>query len=344
MSQPWRVPSARVIDEQFARVGIADYFRSGHYQVRFYAAGEPTLQIDLIRRLTAFAKEIAGDRLVTEIQTNGLLDEETAQWIGANINNIWISWDGPPDVQDVYRVTETARPSSPIVEAAVRNLLDARGRSAHTGFVGVRATITDCSMHRQRELVDYFASQGINIVYGDPVFSSVSRDDNDIAVAPIDMRAYCDQFVEAYEYAMKHGVFYGSFLTINFDGPCSVHCRACLPTPHLTYDGYVSACDMALHRDCPSHMRQLIYGRWNARKNAFGIFPIRISSFQQRRPENLDPCKACSIQHYCAGGCLGEALNETKNLFGILTNTCEATRYLATRLPAGRLLLPVHHP
>ncbi len=55
-------------------------------------------------------------------------------------------------------------------------------------------------------------------------------------------------------------MFNGSILTCNFNDLVNKHCRACLPVPHLTTDGFLSACYMALFGKDKNHMLSLIYG------------------------------------------------------------------------------------
>ena len=98
-------------------------------------------------------------------------------------------------------------------------------------------------------MIDYFGEMGIRYMWSNPFFPSVENTPvcQDITRRDtyyFDMDTYVDRYIEALKYAKAKGLFYGSFLTCNFDGESIYHCRVCTAVPHLTPDGYVSACDM----------------------------------------------------------------------------------------------------
>ena len=80
--------------------------------------------------------------------------------------------------------------------------------------------------------------------------------------------------------------------------------------PHLTTDGYLSACDMALFGAEDNHMKALIYGKWNPETATVEYFYDRLNKIRNRKIENLPHCLKCSANQYCGGYCLGETLNE----------------------------------
>lgn len=143
---------------------------------------------------------------------------------------------------------------------------------------------------------------------------------------------------------MEKEIFYGSFYMINFDKPCKFHCRSCLPTPHLTYDGFVSCCDMCFSIEIPEVMHKLIYGFWDDDNKCIVYDKEKISAIRTRRIENIQQCKSCEISPYCGGYCIGEVLNETGDFYGVLPERCEAIRFLHSRLAVGKLQIPALHP
>jgi len=334
----------QVIDEDFAKQGIRDFFARGNHQIRFFGLGEPTLETGLIERLIDFGKSIVGDRLVTEIQTNGVMSEKKAEWVARNINNVWLSWDGPPDAHDHYRVMKNGHPTSTYIERTARILHDRQKRNGTRGLVGARVTISHVNMSRQRELIDYFSSFGVTTIYGDPIFAPVLENGASSLFKRIEPQEYCDNFLDAHAYGKERGIFYGSFYMINFDKKCQYHCRSCVPTPHLTFDGLVSACDMALSRSAPSHMQKLIYGEWNAEAKKIAYDHSSIEQIRSRNVNNIPACKACDIKEHCGGGCIGEALNETKDFYGIIQDNCFCTKYIAQHMPVGKITIPHLHP
>lgn len=333
----------RSIDIEFACRGISDYFAQGFNGLRFFSTGEPTLALGTLRKIYSYAKSLSQDALVTELQTNGVMSDLTAEWIGANIDNIWISWDGPPEVHDVYRRLRNGKGTSGRVEDAARIMLTEKQKQT-TGFVGARVTITDANLYRQIEIVDYFKSLGIRYIYSDPVFAPLSN--SGIAPNPyyVDQSEYVNFFFEAYNYAQSQDIFYGSFFMINFDGPCQSHCRACLPTPHLTVDGLVSCCDMCCSRECSYVMSDLLYGSWDDISKTITYDEAKITKIRSRRVKNLAPCIDCDVEEYCGGYCVGEVLNETGDFYGVLPERCKAIKELASLIGVNHVHIPVLHP
>jgi radical SAM protein with 4Fe4S-binding SPASM domain len=337
----------QTLDPEFAKIGI-DYFFQ-HFSsrhLRFFGAGEPTCKLELMKQILEYAKSRTGDPVTTELQTNGAFSEKAKEWLAEYLNIIWVSFDGPPDIQNYYRpFFRSGADTSPILEKNVRYL------SKHSkGFTGVRVTINNKNLKRQKEMVDYFESLGVRYIWTDPLFPSVgyrpvSNGTNTNGGKPeIDLLLYVQNFEEAHFYAEKKNMFYGSFLGCNFDEPTTLNCRACIPVPHLTSDGYVSACDMALFGENAHHMDLFIYGKWNRKNHTIDFDEDKIRFLQSRSVQNMPGCKGCPVSQNCAGYCLGEVMNETGDLFGQKTYTCEAIRLLARLINVNEGCYPYLHP
>jgi len=315
-----------------AKAGI-DYFFSTNpsRHIRFYGPGEPTQEFALMKKIVSYAREKAGDELSVEIQTNGCFGRNMREWMLDNINIVWVSFDGEPDIQNANRPCAGGKPSAPIIEDNVRWLIsNANGRNI---MVGARVTITDINVHRQKQIVDYFHSIGITYVWTDPLFQAVDKipacdDEEKQKSFQFDMDAYVDGFIEAYYYAKGKGLFYGSFLVCNFDGYCTQHCRACTPVPHFTPDGYVSACDMVTFGKDAGHMDCFVYGRWDDGKQEFVFDERKVEALRHRSIENMPHCQSCPACNQCGGYCLGEVMNESGSMYGQKLNVCKAIRKL----------------
>lgn len=325
----------RTIALDFARRGIDD-FLSGNPRpaVRFFADGEPTLAFDELVQIREYAAWRAAGAVTFEIQTNGVFSPAVARWIAANIDIVYISMDGPPAMHDALRPARGGAATSGLI---MRNIaiLKENPRSR----IGIRATITPLSNGRQKELIDFFSGLGVNIVFADLAFCRVGSRDKSFQVS---YRDFVDRFVEARAHAERLGVFYGTMFAVNFDERVQYACRSCLPTPHLTVDGYVSCCDMCVSGQSP--LQELIYGRYDERTGRIVYCPLLIHRIRGRRVDNLPACRSCAVKDHCAGGCLGEALNETADLYGVKDESCRATRYLWRKLGGRPIPLPHLHP
>ncbi len=339
--------SHQSIDLEFAEQGLIDYFsNSPSRHIRFFASGEPTLELAKIKAIRDFAADVADRSIISEIQTNGFFAPEAAIWLAQHMDIIWLSWDGPPDVQDLLRPTPQGQPSSGVLERNARILLE-QGRKL---TVGVRATITPVNLNRQAEMLEYFRRHGIRAVYSDPVFPPVfppvgvtgdriprPRLDLDESF----MMDYAHEFLRTQKRAHELGMFYGSILTVNFDEESEYFCRSCLPSPHLTSDGYVTCCDMASSGDL---LPELVYGQYDTELGKIIYDEKKLARIRLRRASNLVECQGCNVLLHCAGACFGEGVNETGRLLGVKQDYCDAIRFLAGHLPLNAGLYPYLHP
>lgn len=309
------------IDMDFVKQGIKDYFAGNPArELRIYSVGESTTHIDTVKNVIDYARSISDSRVYVELQTNGYFSEETAEWVAKNIDYAWVSLDGTPEIHDVYRKTDKGKGSSEVVVRNIKYLADKIE-------VGIRSTTTDINIARQKELLDYSRSLGVMKVATKPVLNPVGTAKDKWS---IDLMEYARYFLEAWKYAQTIGIYYTCVFVFNFDQKTEYACRACFPTPHLTPDGYVSACDRAFLGDTP--LQDLIYGKWAPDEHRI-IYDIeKIERIRQRRPEVMEKCQACKARDYCAGNCMGTGYQETGNLFGIPDRYCEAILFLFENL------------
>jgi uncharacterized protein len=314
-----------------AKSGVDYFFNSSQSRhIRFYGPGEPTQAFSLLNNIVQYAKSKSVG-VTTEIQTNGCFNESIREWLLENMNIIWVSFDGEPPIQDKQRPFPRMRPSSPTIENNVRWLISNSHSKDFT--IGARVTMTDENMKRQKNIIQYFYSLGIRHIWSDPLFPSVGNvpvcaDTEKQQAYHFNMDEYIESYIEAYHYAKEVGLFYGSFLTCNFDGICNQHCRACTPVPHFTTDGYISACDLVTFGKSAGHMDCFVYGKWNEETQCFDIDQSKVIQLQQRTIENLPHCRNCVTREHCGGYCLGEVTNETGNLYGQKEQACKAIRAL----------------
>ena len=318
----------RKLDINFAKCAVDEFIENGVVdRIRFFADGEPTTEFELMKEIYEYAKK-ANPKIKAEIQTNGVFSEEIADWLAANMDEIWISMDLLPDTNDINRVTRNGQPTSPLIEKTLRYLDFKKDKRA---MVGVRGTITVENIDRQIEGIDYFADNfNVRHIWVDPIFPPV--DDTEKKIEEISMMHFAVKFVEAHRYADKKGTFYESNFTTNFDGETDRNCRSCVPMPHITTDGYVSACEMASVGKDPGHMDVFIYGKYDKENNKIIYNYDRIRILQSRNLHNLPDCQLCIARKHCAGYCPGETQNENKNLFRIKDKVCIPLRYIYSEI------------
>lgn len=313
------------IDMEFAKQGIKDYFMQTKYPyLRFVATGEPTQNFNVLQKLHAYAKKISGQKVKFELQTNGVFSRDIALWLADNIEQIWISFDGLPQVHDKLKPLKNGKPTSGII---LRNLKILNSKTS----VGFRTTITKLNVYRQEEIVEFAYKIGVKAVFtkvvlppANPALEHEFYKLSDSLV--VDMMDYAKNFIKAWQLSLKLGVFYGNGYINNFDEICQYACRACLPCPHLTADGYVSACDRATQGN--TSLQEFIYGRYDSINKKIKYDHKKIEILRSRSVDNMPECQNCPIKFYCAGACLGTSAQIKGSMFKIIPEYCRAIRYM----------------
>jgi len=330
------------LDFNFAKRGMDDFFRdNASRHIRFYGISEPTLEFELMKKIKDYAYKKAGKSLTVELQTNGFFSEKIAKWIAENVNILWVSCDGPAKVHDIQRPTATKKPTSAIVEKNLKYFAKQKSMQA-----GVRVTLTPLMMKRQLEIVEYFHSIGIKYINVLPAFAPI-EENSPSTVFKWDPIEFAKNFLVAHKKAKKLGVWYNTMCIVNFDEKTRHACRACTPNPHITTDGYVSCCDFTQlgPEYSPGPLQQLIYGKYIPEKDVIVYDEKAVANVRSRCVENLKKktCSDCKYIDNCAGGCLGQVVNETGDILGKCEKNCEIVRYLAERMELNKKLHPALH-
>ncbi len=134
--------------------------------------GEPMLVgIEVLREYRSIVRdelESAGIGVDFVMQSNGtIFSEELGEFLLESGIGIGISLDGPPDVQDTYRIDHRGRGSSPAVERTLRAITQPRYRPIFRGFLCVINAGADA-----RSVVDYLLS------FDPPMIDLILPDDN----------------------------------------------------------------------------------------------------------------------------------------------------------------------
>ena len=328
--------SGLVIDLDFAKCGLRHYLLGDeqYREVRFYGVGEPTQAAAEMKAIREYVDSICGG-VSFELQTNGSFSEAMAHWVGQFIDRVWISIDGPPDIQDRLRPhVGNGKSCSDIVERNVRILQRYKLQRGDDFELGARATITDVNVGRMRDIADYFMQLHFDAAWVHHIFPVVGEADShqnvqeQMVYSPL---AFAENYLDVYEYAKAKGFFFGNFLAINFDEPVSIACRACLPAPYLTLDGYVSACDEAYWGGNPL-FKDLIIGKYDKPRDRLSLYDDVIERLRSRRVGNIPDCAGCAVEENCAGHCLGECNMCNGDVYKPRKELCGAIRYLARHM------------
>jgi sulfatase maturation enzyme AslB (radical SAM superfamily) len=229
----------KTLDFNFAKRALHEFAEADKLnRICFSADGEPTTEIELLKKIFYEAKQHNPD-VAAEIVTNGTFNEEIAKWLAENLDYIYISADFLPEIHDKFRLTITGKPSSPPI---LKNLEFFSKMQDKRAKIGLCPTITKHNITQQKEGIDFYLNNfGVDIFWVNPILAPI-YDAAEKYCDSVDMMQFAQTFIDAHAYAWQHGVFYESNFTSNFDGETSKACSACVPMPCLTVDGYFSAC------------------------------------------------------------------------------------------------------
>lgn len=159
----------RSISKDFAFYAIDRCIGNGiTNKIRFYAVGEPTLNFRLMREVHDYAVAKYTD-LLFELQTSGVFNHLICDWIGQHINTVWISCDGPPDIQDRQRPLRNGGKTYHIIERNIQSLLRQKT------VVGIRPTVTPYSFNKLSDIVHYAVELGVRYIYFHPAIKQQGK-------------------------------------------------------------------------------------------------------------------------------------------------------------------------
>lgn len=169
---------------------IRQAFGTRHKSVVFeWTGGEAFLVgIDFYKKVVDFQKKHATKEYSNAVQTSGcLLDKELIDYLIENDFSISTTLDGPKEIHNANRPTAKGKESYDLVQETRRYFKEKTGRNM--GFI---ATITKNNLGREKEMLDFVASQGLNSFHSNlyVFFSKYIVKDKSIALDNEDYARY----------------------------------------------------------------------------------------------------------------------------------------------------------
>ncbi len=295
---PWEV-ARTAVDLVAGNAGLAGLPK---FAVGFHGGGEPTVAWDLMVRCVEHARVKAGETgLAADVfaATNGVLDPEQRDYLARHFTSVNVSLDGPPDIQDHNRRRADGRGSYAEVAATLRHFAQA---GLHHG---VRATVTEATVHRMREVVEWLAGEfRLAYLHMEPVWLC-GRCARTGERPPADAE-FVARFLDAAERGAELGlpVLYSG---ARLDALCSKFCAAPGDGFNVLPEGIVTSCYEITEADDP-RARIFHYGRYEAGAGRFVFDEQRLGALRGYSVEHLEHCADCFCRWHCAGDCLARAL------------------------------------
>lgn len=308
---PWEIAKAAV--DLGARNAVLNRMRSGHGElcVRFFGGGEPTEYWESFTSIVEYARECGRksnvDVLIATI-TNGQVDEDRFEWFRNNIDEITVSMDGPPDIQNAQRPTAEGEHSFD-KSWKFLSTMDAMNKN----IKGIRVTVTAETVNRMPEIAQFFwdnLTKGYNVQFEAVYFSEVGRQNTEMPQA-LDFVEGFRRAEELGRYRHSRGWRHGTVgtatkpLTIRLGSYCdSLEGRGLFVTP----DGYLSLCTEVSVVEDPRKDDYFV-GRYDRSTKRFHVSEEGAAKVRKGNPWW---CRGCFAQFSCRGGCEPRSQNSDR--------------------------------
>lgn len=148
-----------LLSPEFCRAGLEIAGRNAAEQnevlrIFFHGVGEPTHAWPLFKQCVQLARKTGarfGVRAYLRICTGGQLEPYQAEWVADHFDEVIVSADGPKDIQNLQR------PRADGMDSSTKPLYLARVLRERGKVLNVNATITNHSVDRMPEIVEFAA-------------------------------------------------------------------------------------------------------------------------------------------------------------------------------------------
>ena len=289
-------------------------------EVDFFG-GEPLMNLDVVKQLVAYAREIEGPAKKNfrfTLTTNGLLiDDDLIEFANREMSNVVLSLDGRREVHDRYRVDYRGEGSWERIVPKFQKLVSARGGKGYY----MRGTFTHANPDFLND-IKTMLDLGFTELSMEPV---VSAPNDPAALTDEDLPTVLGQYEELAELMLKRHregrpfTFYHYMLDLK-DGPCIYKrisgCGSGTEYMAVTPWGDLYPCHQFVGEE-----RFRLGNVWDG-VTAPDVQEEFAACNVYTRPE----CKGCWAKLYCSGGCAANAYHSTGSVSGVYAYGCELFR------------------
>lgn len=274
--------------------------------------GEPTTRPELFRHTILECEKRAaalGLRCRFGMPTNMTCGEDLMRFITDHFEFLSVSMDGPEAIQNSQRPYRNGRGS---FDTVMRNVRIVEESGLRYSF---RVTVTPDSVHRMREIVDFFNDNfpGRTISLekmhqmGRALFSETEFTDE----------LFNEKFRDVCEYGRSKGIPIRNAIMFGERKLRPVFCGAVgVPNWTVTIDGRIASCTRDNMPD------EFTFGRFDFEKKRFVIDEDRIARIRKLNVFEYPECRDCFCKYTCAGDCPDLRFIEKPN--------CDLTRKINT--------------
>ena len=281
------------------------------FSVTLHGGGEPTTSFRVLERAVAHARSV-GLPCTISMSTNGVWTDRQRSWILDNLDEISLSCDGLPEIQDLQRPLADGSGSA----ASVLKTLRALDRASLP--YGVRMTALESTFGRLAESVEFICSESCcSTIQIEPCYTGRRGDHGDPSREQAEV--FARAFLDAFEVASRAG----RACTYSAARPwvlTRTFCRSLSDALVVTPDGDIVTCFEVYDR---RHrlFEQLAIGRivdpldpgepsskvgtriGKAEGLTASVDEVRMRSVLEQHERRRSACRDCFCYWHCAGDC-----------------------------------------
>ena len=302
----------------------------------FHGGGEPLFPWQFIKRIVTYTENLCakeGLKLVVFSATNGLLSEQQLEWIIKHFNNLNISFDGLPHVQDYHRPLPDGKGSFEFVDRTMRFL------DSHNFDYGVRSTISSYNVELMEETID-FIGQNYNVknVHFEPLFYC-GRCKTSGSINP-EFKIFSKNFQKCETKCRPYSIAF-TYSGCKIETLTSSFCGVSSDNFSVTPEGYITSCYETTSKNDPKSETFFI-GRIS-KDDRLEIDKKKRQFLNSLTVGQLIYCKDCFAKWHCAGECAVK-LGHTDYTGKRGHDRCELNRQLIANRISNILEGTYYHP
>ncbi len=285
-------------------------------EVDFFG-GEPLMNFDVVKRLTAYARSIekeAGKNFRFTLTTNGMLiDDDVIDFANREMSNVVLSLDGRKEIHDRFRVDYAGQGSFDRIVPKFQKLVAARGGKNYY----MRGTFTHANPDFLED-IKVMLGLGFNELSMEPV---VCASDDPSALTDEDIGIVLDQYERLAELMKKRReegkpfTFYHYMIDLT-GGPC-IYKRVSGCGSGTEYMAVTPWGDLYPCHQFVGEEKFLLGNVWDGVTNT----AVR-DEFASCNVYAREECRDCWAKLYCSGGCAANAYHATGSIRGVYEKGC----------------------
>lgn len=288
-----------------------------NYLLGFHGGGEPTMAWDNMKSLVNFARSLENPCKV-QLTTNGFWTESQSTWILNNIDEISLSFDGMPTIQNRQRPLANGKGTfDPVIQTIHK--IDHLNKP-----YGIRMTVTEEGIDDLPQNIEFLCKET-----GCPTFQVEPAFKQGRALRSLTAVTQNQRFSDAFMEAWRIGHSQGKHIYYSGARPWAITSRFCqAPEKALIVgpDGFLTACyeicsrphDLAEHFIFANSLEDIRFEDRN--------------KLLQMIAERRKKCKNCFCYWHCAGDCPSKTFTTVSNGHLVFGERCELNRTITKEL------------